>query len=166
MRPEEAERIVNEYGGVLEKAASQGSAHPVSMLRYEKGTMKRAILSHMAALKAMGELTEEMRNHLGVGYVELAGFIEDEQAQHVIEWGQAMLQGTFEERLENPVLSRDSSEHYFQISRRISEEAGLLLAELRGFEKEIGLTSHYKPESQERNRRHIRWKFRRRRHEL
>jgi hypothetical protein len=53
MTPEEAECIVNEYGAVLEKAALCSSAYPASMLPRDKGMIKCAILSYMAALKAM-----------------------------------------------------------------------------------------------------------------
>jgi hypothetical protein len=148
MQPEEAERIVNEYGGVVENAVLRfgSSAYPASMLPYDKGSIKSAILSYMVALKAMGQLTERTRNILGRGYVELAVFVEDQDAHRVAEFEQAWVRPPVTpERVKQMLASADfdaEQKHHLRVLTRICEEQRALLAELRDFEKGIGLTPH------------------------
>jgi hypothetical protein len=87
MRILDAERVVNQYGAVLEEASHRyGTVYPVSMLPFTREEIKTAFKVYIAGLIALGKLTDTTRDVLKAGYVSLAAFIEDHKAYAVIAW--------------------------------------------------------------------------------
>jgi hypothetical protein len=135
MRAQEAERIVNEYGRVMHEAARASTAAPVSMLPYDKATIKQAILVVLAVLHFAHELSDKFRSDLRGGYIWLANFVDDERAECVREYDAAMLDSF--ERFES--LPPGTVGRSVGILRGIHAEGLLLHAEFWEFEKRIGL---------------------------
>jgi hypothetical protein len=97
MTPIEAERIVNEYGAVLERASSLVFGAPETLLPFDKDVIKQAIRAVLAFLKTnpktSGEdITQQIEN-LKIGYHELASFIPVEDAKVAAEGNAALLSG-------------------------------------------------------------------------
>lgn len=88
----EAQKIVNEYGTVIEKAAVMGcgQAAPISMLPYPKEEIKTAIQICWLASMLTGEFTEQ--DILAFGYIYLAKFIDDDEAKIVIEYYKGIME--------------------------------------------------------------------------
>jgi hypothetical protein len=97
MTPVEAERIVNEYGGVLERTSSMAYGAPETLLPFDKGVIKQAIRLVLAFLKTnpktSGRDIAQTIEHLKIGYASLADFIPDEDARIAAAANAALLSG-------------------------------------------------------------------------
>lgn len=97
MTPLEAERIVNEYGAVLERTSSIVYGAPETLLPFDKDVIKQAIRIVLAFLKTnpktFGEdITQDIEN-LKIGYASLAEFIPVEDARIAAAANAALLSG-------------------------------------------------------------------------
>ena len=87
MKLSKANKIVNEYGAILEKfyqkkfSGGLCLAIPISTLPYSKEEIKTAI-----KMLLLTPTTEHLKNCLEVGYLSLATFIDDEQAQIMMNY--------------------------------------------------------------------------------
>lgn len=75
--------IIEEYGKVLKGTAKRTFGVPESMLPYSKKVIKNAI---RVALLMTDET--DVREHLAYGYISLANFIPDDEAQRTEEIAQ------------------------------------------------------------------------------
>jgi len=78
MDPLTAEKIVNAYGKVLEQVSHMSFGAPESLLPYKKEIIKEAI---KMSLDIIEPEDQEIGENLRVGYMELARFIPDEEAE-------------------------------------------------------------------------------------
>jgi TPR repeat protein len=83
-----AEKIVNEYGGVLEITSNMTYGAPQSLLPRPKEEMKEAIKTYLRYLHVTEELDESWFNLLDYGYAKLSSFLSDADAKIAIA-GQA-----------------------------------------------------------------------------
>ena len=132
MELRKAEQIVQVYGQVLERTATMVYGAPQSLLPYPKDEIKRAIRVALLALEASRKGSrdpelEYMREMLRVGYVELARFIPDEEAQ-IASMGQSALNSG---DINHPGWK--FVERTQQISTLMSEDQKALLDELNRF---------------------------------
>lgn len=139
MDPLTAEKIVNEYGRVLEQTSHLVFGTPESLLPYKKEIIKEAIKMTLDALEPEEQKIQE---HLRVGYIELARFIPDEEAE-IASKGQNLLtscslNASKEEILEylkhntTPENSK-CIDLTIKISEKISIEQKTLLEEIRNY---------------------------------
>jgi len=83
-----AERIVNEYGGVLEQAVRLYLGAPESLLPRGKKEIEAAIVEYAVHLHSRSALDEETYANLRIAYAELAHFLSDEDARSAaMAWG-------------------------------------------------------------------------------
>ena len=85
-----AEKIINDYGQVLQSEDTSVYAKPISRLHYSKDQIKNALLAALAEL----DLEEiDFRETLIHGYVHLAQFVPDEQAEIAARGQKAITSG-------------------------------------------------------------------------
>ena len=121
----ESERIVNEYGAVLEAGEI---VSPVSSLPYSKEAIKEAIRTYMKILHRANQLTPEFADSLIGGYMSVASFIDDGEAKIVNDHFTAV------ERKEGDAYSLEAT----NIFDRVTESGGVLLEEITKFRGELG----------------------------
>lgn len=97
MTPTEANRIINEYGAVLETTAPMLFGAPETLLPFDRELIKRAIRFALAFLKTNPEtcckdLTEQIEP-LKIAYGRLADFIPVEDAKIAAAADAALLSG-------------------------------------------------------------------------
>jgi hypothetical protein len=97
MTPIEAERIVNQYGEVLERTSSIAYGAPVTLLPFNEDVIKQAIRVVLAFLKTNpqpvgGDITKHIE-HLKIGYACLADFIPVEDATIAAAANEALMSG-------------------------------------------------------------------------
>lgn len=85
MRPKEAEKILNAYGGALGIEVEGEIARPKSRLPYSKSKIKYAFYSCIEGLIERGLLNDEARNMLVVSYAALDSFVDDQVAKRINE---------------------------------------------------------------------------------
>lgn len=97
MTPIEAERIINEYGAVLERTSSMTYGVPETLLPFDKDIIKQAIRVILAFLKTnprtLGEGLNQYIENLKIGYMSLAEFIPAEDARIAAAANTALLTG-------------------------------------------------------------------------
>jgi hypothetical protein len=97
MTPLEAERIINEYGAVLERTSSMTYGVSETLLPFDKDIIKQVFRIVLAFLKTNPKtLGEDMAQHieqLKVGYMFLATFIAAEDARIAAAANAALLSG-------------------------------------------------------------------------
>lgn len=82
MKPERAEEIINQYGGIL--AAQEGLiASPDSLLPYAKSYIKYAFFCYAETLVSGHLLTEKMEDDLVGAYAAIDTFISADQAAQI-----------------------------------------------------------------------------------
>ena len=88
--PESAHRIVAEYVRVLEQGEAQAFPASIRTLPYPKQTIKGAILTCTAVLRATGQLTTEMRGFLEDAYAALADYVEEDLVRVMTEYRESL----------------------------------------------------------------------------
>lgn len=139
MNPVTAEKIVNEYGKVLEQTSHLVFGAPESLLPYKKEIIKEAI---KVTLDILEPEEQEIREHLRVGYMELARFIPDEEAE-IASIGQNLLTSCSPNASKEEILEYlkhttipEASKYIdlaIEISKKISTEQKALLEEIRDY---------------------------------
>lgn len=116
-----ATKVVSDYGKVLARVDPGVYGLPESLLPYPKERIRTAI---RFLLETMPSEHIELREGLARGYVYLAQFVADEDAQ-LIERGSAAVQGL-------PGADHSESEPAMRAINRIKAEMERALEELRG----------------------------------
>jgi len=80
--PITAEMIINEFGKVLEQTSYMVYGAPESLLPYDKEVIKEAIKLNLNLLEPDDQ---ETRNLLERGYMQMANFIPDEEAEIAVK---------------------------------------------------------------------------------
>jgi hypothetical protein len=84
--PESAQRIVAEYGALLEQhTVDEVYPAPVRTLPYPKQVIKDAIHTSVRLLTATGQMTEELSAYLEIAYVSLADYVDDDVVRLMTE---------------------------------------------------------------------------------
>jgi hypothetical protein len=84
--PESAQRIVAEYGALLEQhTIDEVYPAPVRSLPYPKQVIKEAIHTSVRILAGTGQMTEELQTFLEIAYVSLADYVDDDVVQLMAE---------------------------------------------------------------------------------
>lgn len=78
---ENAEKLVIEYGGVLEISAGLSFGAPKSLLPKSNEAIKTAIITYLLYLHTTKKLDRKTFEVLKVGYAELATFLDDDDAK-------------------------------------------------------------------------------------
>lgn len=135
--PESAQRIVTAYARVLECADATSLPAPLRTLPYPKQTIKTAILTCRAVLRATDQLDEELREFLEEAYVALADYLDDELVRVMTEYREALELvrdvRSPGERLQNPAWRRvsETSRLAGDVARSIADETAALRTEFR-----------------------------------
>ena len=90
--------LVNAYGGALAKGTVQGTAIRLSRnLPSSKARIKQAYFTYIEAIISdMGKLRKDLGNHLVTTYANLNSFIDDEEANELIEISIGMKSGKYD----------------------------------------------------------------------
>lgn len=125
MNTQQAERIINEYGKVVEKISTAGftSAAPDVLLPYPKNEIKEAIKIGMQ----FATQNEKMRESLKTVYVMLAQFVSTEESR-ICNTVQDLIVSKNTKNIPDNYLERNS-----EIQKRIAEEMKLLGEELEKY---------------------------------
>jgi hypothetical protein len=84
--PESAQRIVAEYGALLEQhTIDEVYPAPVRTLPYPKQVIKDAIHTSVRVLAATGQMTEELSTYLEIAYLSLADYVDDDVVRLMAE---------------------------------------------------------------------------------
>lgn len=139
MDPLTAEKIVNVYGKVLEQVSHMSFGAPESLLPYKKEIIKEAI---KVTLDILEPEEQEIGENLRVGYMELARFIPDKEAE-IASKGQNILMSCSPNASKEEILeylkrntTPENSKYIdlaLKISEKISIEQKTLLEEIRNY---------------------------------
>ena len=85
--PLDARQVVVEYARVLERDLNE-HRHParIDSLPYAKAIIKTAIRTSVQAVRASGQLTDDIRDFLETAYVSLAEYVDDELVQLMTQY--------------------------------------------------------------------------------
>jgi hypothetical protein len=137
--PESAQRIVAEYGALLEQhTIDEVYPAPVRSLPYPKQVIKEAIHTSVHILTGTGQMTEELRAFLEIAYVSLADYVDDDVVRLMAEHRtaaeklqlQSLAPGERTATVEWGVLARTSG-LAGQVARTIAAETEELREEFR-----------------------------------
>jgi hypothetical protein len=135
--PESAQRIVAEYARVLELGVAESFPASISVLPYPKQTIKAAILTCVAALRASDQLTPDIHDFLEQAYVALADYVEEDVVRVMAEYRDALATvadvKAAREKLQTPAWQRvaDTSRLAGEIAKHIAEDSTALRLEFR-----------------------------------
>jgi len=132
---QQAQKIINAYGKVLELTAPmQSYGVPESLLPNNKKEIKSAIKLHLQLLKPEDR---KAREAMLIGYMSLAAFVPDEDAKA------SSLGATLNSGIKSlNQTDRQYVEKHLQVLRKIEEETRLLSEELQSLlPKNSGLSS-------------------------
>lgn len=77
---EDAEKLISEYGKILEHPVYNGLCQPISSLPKSKEEIKKAFITYLFFLHMSRELDEHTIDVLQACYIQLADFVDDETA--------------------------------------------------------------------------------------
>ena len=135
--PESAQRIIAEYGRLLERGDAQAYPASIGTLPFPKQTIKSAILTCTVRLREAQQLTPEMREFLEEAYVALADYVEDDLVQVMAEYREALATladvQSARDKLQTPAWQRvaETSRLAGEIARNIASETAALRLEFR-----------------------------------
>ena len=144
MKPDQAGSIVTEYAQVLQTALKGGTVAGESALPYDKTTIRVAIMTDYAeSHRRDRDLLDAFRDTFASAYMYLGAFVAEEDARDVRDLEAALSGGPRTESrlkalLADGTFSQERFDRYQTVSKRVSHEMDLLLAEFHGFEKGIG----------------------------
>ena len=136
--PESAQRIVAEYGRLLEGGDSQAFPASVRILPFPKQTIKAAILTCVATLRETQQLTPDIREFLEEAYVALADYVDDDLVRVMAEYREALASvediQTARNKLQSPAWQQiaNTSRLAGEIARSIADDTAALRLEFRG----------------------------------
>lgn len=125
MTIEDAVKILNDYGKVIEKSTSMVFAAPLSMLPHSKDDIKKAI----KMLIMLSNPNDDIQ-YLISGYVDLAKYIDDKKASIAI-----LYQDNLENEKKDGLIKKQSENHelyseFIKIIKENPQESEKLLKEL------------------------------------
>jgi hypothetical protein len=128
---EAAEKIVNEYGGVLEITSQMVYGTPQSLLPRPKAEIKQAIMKYLFGLNVQKTLDKKTFDLLKVGYISLASFLDDADAKAAVA-AQGALNSRDPERIASPTFSAvlERFEKSNEESKALSAEFDAAVAKL------------------------------------
>lgn len=135
--PESAHRIVAEYAHVLEQGDAQTFPTSVRTLPYPKQTIKAAILTCVANLRATDQLTHEMRDFLEQAYAALADYVDEDLVRVMTEYRESLAAvadvRAAHDKLQTPAWQRvaETSRLAGEIAKSIADDAARLRVEFR-----------------------------------
>ena len=136
--PESAQRIVAEYGRLLERGDSQAFPASVRILPFPKQTIKAAILTCVTTLRETQQLTPDLREFLEEAYVALADYVDDDLVRVMAEYREALASvadiQTARNKLQSPAWQQiaNTSRLAGEIARSIADDTAALRLEFRG----------------------------------
>ncbi len=134
MNLENAIKIVKEYGNILnEQPIKNVQGRLISLLPYDKDTIKEAIRVELMYVGTAEPRDEKMFGTLQLGFLQLASFLPDDEVVSAFDVG-------------NALESDDVCHNYFQyldrcekVSSHILEQTSILVNELDKFCQDNGL---------------------------
>jgi hypothetical protein len=135
--PESAHRIVSDYARVLEQTDALALPAPVRLLPYPKQTIKAAIVTCAAALKASQQLTPDLHEFLEQAYVALADYVDEDVHRVMAEYRESLAAmadvRTASDKVQTPAWKRVSemSRLTGDIARTLADESAALRLEFR-----------------------------------
>jgi hypothetical protein len=137
--PDQAQRIVAAYAGVLERHDTEDMyPAPVTSLPYSKDTIKTAIRTAASTLSSMGQLTPDLDDSLEMAYLSLADYVDEEVSRLMREHRQAARDlaadgRTGREKKELPAwrLISETSATVAEIARSMADDTAALRDEYR-----------------------------------
>jgi hypothetical protein len=139
--PHDAQRIVADYLTVVDAHAA-ADVYPCAAgeLPHSKQTIRAAFKTSVVTLASAGQLTDEMREYLEVGYISLADYVDDESAALLREYTHAGEELAADRRLAKEKVATDAWRRVSEqsrlagaLARTISEEAERLRTEFRSW---------------------------------
>jgi hypothetical protein len=82
MTPQQAEKIINQYGTALSKGA-EPIARPISLLPFSKAKVKYAFFVYIEELIKLKKIDKKMHDALIQSYIAIDSFIEDNEAHEI-----------------------------------------------------------------------------------
>ena len=140
MNPHDAEcahRIVEEYARRLEGDTERDFPAPIRLLPYSKPVIKAAILTCASTLASNRQFGPDMRDFLEQAYVALADYVDDDVAELMAEYRQALQRVTdihsVRDRVGSPGWQQlgETSRLAGEIARTIAEDSAVLRLEFR-----------------------------------
>jgi hypothetical protein len=119
-----AQKTINDYGRILEETSSITNSVPESLLPYDKEIIKLAIKASIEQLSPKDIVT---RNSLEVGYILLANFVPNYEAQITAKYQEAIVSGN----TNHPNWKH--GEPALKIMDKISEDMNVLSKEIRSY---------------------------------
>ncbi len=137
--PSAAQRIVSEYGTVLEKQAGAGvRPESTATLPYPKEAIEVAIRIVVATLRETGRLTPELRDFLEQAYISLADYVDGEVARLMVEYQQASANLAADGRRGNQQLDAPAWKVVAESGRLVGAIARAIAAETDARRREFG----------------------------
>lgn len=146
--PESAQRIVAEYGALLEQhARDEIYPAPLRSLPYSKQVIQEAVQTCVTVLTRTGQMTQDLNDFLEVAYVSLADYVEDDVVRLMAEHREAaealqqqpLAPGERKASQEWAVLARTSA-LAGQVARTIAAETEALRQQFRHFSDTVSET--------------------------
>lgn len=108
MTPQEAEKIVQDYGGAIAKGTDGKVVRRKSWLPYSKATIKQAYFAYIPAIiLQLKTLPKDIGNNLVMTYSMMNTFIDEQLANELIGIENLMADTeTFKQNPENKILSK------------------------------------------------------------
>ncbi len=131
---EEAVKVVKEYGRILkEKPIKNVQGRLMSLLPYDKDTIKEAIKAELIYAGTAEPRDKKMIRTLKLAFLQLASFLPDDEVVPLFEVDDAL---DSDDVCHNYYKYLDGSE---KASNHILEQTSILVEELDGFCQENGL---------------------------
>ena len=119
-----AEKIINDFGKVLEETSHMTYGASESLLPYKKELIKQALILSLHRLPPDDEQT---RNSWEIGYISLANFIPDRDAEITAKFQAAIESGN----INNPNWKYGDAA--MKITNKITDETNALLKEVKSY---------------------------------
>jgi hypothetical protein len=132
MTPTDVERIVHDYGAVLEEKTALGVIRDVHSLPHPKNKIKDALRFALGVTK-----DKLMREHLRAAYISLSDFQElsDAQVGALQKWNRALTNSLSDRSISElqgeAAMMSEVGEMVVAVQRRSTAEAEFLLKELK-----------------------------------
>ncbi|HJO48439.1 MAG TPA: hypothetical protein QF625_05810 [Candidatus Scalindua sp.] len=131
---EEAVKVVKEYGRILkEQPIKNVQGRLMSLLQYDKDTIKEAIKAELIYAGTAEPRDEKMIRSLKLAFLQLASFLPDDEVVPLFDVDDAL---DSDDVCHNYYKYLDGSE---KASNHILEQTSILVEELDGFCQENGL---------------------------
>jgi hypothetical protein len=125
MTPNDAVKIINDYGKVMEQTSAMVFAAPLSILPHSKDDIKEAIKMMIALSKPNDDI-----QYLISGYVDLAKYIDDNKVGIAMQYQDILEKDKGRGEFKNQSENQESYSEFIKIIKENPEESERLLKEL------------------------------------